>query len=46
MSPGQRAAAELARDPARSDALIAAAARCTPRTVLRIRRTLEHQAHP
>jgi hypothetical protein len=43
MSPGQRAAAELARDPARSDTLIAAAARCTTRTVQRQRRALERR---
>ena len=43
MSPGQRAAAELARDPRRSDAQIGLAARCTPRTVLRVRRTLERR---
>ena len=43
MSPGQRAAAELARDPRRTDAAIAAAARCTPRTVLRVRRVLERR---
>lgn len=42
-SPGQRAAAELARDPRRIDALIADAARCTPRTVLRARRVLERR---
>ncbi len=43
MSPGLRAAAELARDPARADALIAAEARCTPRTVQRQRRALERR---
>jgi hypothetical protein len=36
-----RATSELARDAARSDALIAQAARCTDRTVLRCRRALE-----
>ncbi len=43
MSPGQRAIAELARDPARSDALIALAAACTTRTVQRCRRALERR---
>lgn len=38
---GLRVAAELARDPARSDTLIATAARCTSRTVIRARRALE-----
>lgn len=42
-SPGQRASAELARDPARADALIALAAACTPRTVQRYRRQLERR---
>ena len=36
-----RAAAELRRDPHRSDAVIAASARCTSRTILRCRRQLE-----
>lgn len=42
-SPGQRALAELARDPQRTDALIALAAACTDRTVLRTRRVLERR---
>jgi hypothetical protein len=43
MSPGLRAAAELARDPRRADALVALAARCTTRTVQRQRRALERR---
>lgn len=38
---GTRARAELARDPGRSDRLIAIRARCDPRTVRRARRALE-----
>jgi hypothetical protein len=38
---GLRATAELRRDPARSDALIGLAARCTDRTIQRYRRRLE-----